>query len=248
YAVAKAAAIPRANVYGVLDRLVQRAAVQRIDTDNGVRYSATPPAKLLAQLDENHQPALAATRAALSALTTSEAFAPGVNLRGSDELIARARTEIAAAEHSLLLAIQPREAAILAADLRHARERGVTITTLCMEACAQECAGCQGQIHRLDMAASHDSTWLLLVADHATALLAQHAPAISQGMVTSQPLLVQLVSAYIRQSLTLALLGDEMTGRFDGLLSQQAQQTLADLYPGEDVLAHIESLGSIASQ
>lgn len=247
YETAKAAGIPRANVYAVLERLVERGAVQRLDTQQGVRYDAVPPAQLLAQLDQKHQQILGATRDALASLNRARAEAPVFNLRGADELIQRAQADIDAAANSLLVAIQPTQAAQLAESLRRARERGVTITTLCLEACAHECGGCQGRIHRLDVRPRGQANWLLVVADQSTALVGQFDGPASQGVATRQPLVIELTSAYIRQSLALSLLGNELAGRFEGLLSQQARSLLNELTPDGEFLARIQDLGKPAS-
>ena len=161
--------------------------------------------------------------------------------------MAQAGADIDAASETLLVAIQPAEAAQLAEALRRARARGVNITTLCLEACAHECGGCQGQIHRVQLAPQSAARWLLLVVDQCKALLGQFDGAAAEGVVTAQRLVVELASAYIRQSLALALLGNELGGRFEGLLSEQARQVLNRLYPDESFLAHIPSLVDTAS-
>lgn len=247
YEVAKTTGVPRANVYGVLERLVGRGAAQRLETGKGVRYVATSPQLLLASLEGKHRQTLEATRTALATLERAEDAAVVFSLRGHDELILRAVAEIEATHDTLLIALQPGEARQLAEPLRRARERGVGITSLCLEACEQECGGCQGDIHRLQMAPEQGVRWLLLVADRSTALLGQIDGAAGQGLVTAQPLVIELTSAYIRQSLALALLGNELAGRFDGLLSQQARELFDRLYPGEDFLARIQDRGVPAS-
>lgn len=243
YEVAKAAGIPRANVYGVLKRLARRGAVQRFDTDDGTRYVATPSDRLLSQLDQQHKDILNQARQELERVLPAEQSSPVYNLTGIDQLIQRAREEIDATKKELLIAIQPQEAAQLAKQLQNARDRNVRITTLCLEACEKECGGCQGNIHRLPLAPPGSTGWLLLVCDGTTTLIGQRSPALTQGVITSRSLLVELTTAYIRQSLALALLGGELAGRFDGLLSERARETVDQLYPDEDFLASIQTLG-----
>jgi predicted transcriptional regulator len=247
YEVAKAAGMPRANVYAVLERLVERGAAQRLETSQGVRYAATAPQQLLARLGQTHQRTLDAAQDALAALEHPDASSPAFNLRNLDELMAHAGADMDVANETLLIAIQPAEAAQLAEPLQRARDRGVDITTLCLEACERECGGCQGRIHRLQLAPQGTARWLLLVVDQRQALLGQLDGANAEGVVTAQRVVVELVSAYIRQSLALALLGNELGGRLDDLLSKQARHALNRLYPDEDFLAHIQSLGDAAS-
>ena len=87
---------------------------------------------------------------------------------------------------------------------------------------------------------------MLLVADQRQVLMGQLDRARAEGVVTAQPLLVELASAFIRQSLTLALLGDEMGDQLQGLLSTHARKALNQLYPDGDFLAHIQSQGDSA--
>ncbi|MEO8803164.1 MAG: helix-turn-helix domain-containing protein [Rudaea sp.] len=247
YAVAKDAGVPRANVYGVLARLVERGAAQRFDTPHGVRYVAISPERLLARLEHDHRLALNAAQKALATIAQPDASAPAFNLRGRDETIAQAVADIDSASKTLLVAIQPVEAAQLAEPLRRARERGVTITTLCLEACEHECGDCQGQIHRMQKQPNGSASWLLLVIDQRLALLAQFDAATAEGVVTARHLVVELTSAYIRQSLILALLASELGEGIEDLLSTQALQALNRLYPDGDFLAHIQGLGDLAS-
>jgi HTH-type transcriptional regulator, sugar sensing transcriptional regulator len=50
YELAKSSAIPRANIYAVLDRLTERRAVLRLEDENGTRYVSVPPADLMRRL------------------------------------------------------------------------------------------------------------------------------------------------------------------------------------------------------
>lgn len=225
YEIAKASGIPRANIYAVIDKLVQRGAAHRLESSGGPRYSAMDPAQLLRSIETGQQRTLEEAREAFAALARRREPAALFNLRG-DELLPKARQLIDAAETTLLVAIQPTEAKVLAAPLRHARERGVAITTLCLEGCDHECGGCQGEIHRYRLAPDDDQRWLLLVADARTAYVGHFGTAAFSALLTEQPLVVELTSAYILQSMTLALLGSELSGKFAGLLSREAQGLL----------------------
>lgn len=231
YEVAKASGLPRANVYGVLDRLLVRGAARRLETRGGVRYRATAPERLVQRLGKAHQQTLAAVRDALAELAPEKESDPVFNVRGYGELLAQAHTLIDKAQASLLVAIQPREAAALAKPLQEARARGVAITTLCMEACPAECGGCQGDIHRYHLAPTGGARWLMLVADDnhmiAGEILAEDALAAE----TEQQLIVVLAASYIRQSLALVTVAGELGDRFHGLLSVKTRGTLDALYP-----------------
>ncbi len=247
YEAAKAAAIPRPNVYAVLDRLVARGAAQRFDTADGVRYAATPASRMLRRLEQKHQRTLAAAREGLARLVQPDEAAPAFTLRSESELLERARAGIDAARETLLLAIQPPQAAPLAAALQRASERDVRITTLCLSGCEQECGACRGDVYRLTPATDDEARWLLLVVDRSEALVGNVEPSMVQGVATAQRPMIELTGAYIRQSLTLALLADEWGARIEKLVSPRTRHALDRLYPGGDFLAHIRSLGKLAS-
>ena len=237
YEVAKASGIPRANIYPILERLVERHAARRLETPDGKRYGAIAPRQLLARLEREHRQSLGAARTALAELESTPAEAPVFNVRGRDELLAHARDLLATVRGSLQVAIQPTEAAALASALAEARARGVRITTLCMEACATECGGCAGDIHRYQLAPAGGTRWLLLVADGRRVVAGEVRGGATQGVATEQPLIAELAASYIRQSLALATMAGTLGERFDGLLSEQARKVLDALHPDGGFLA-----------
>lgn len=230
YAWAQQSGIPRANIYAVARKLAERGAVQQSEGKTGSTWSPVPVQQLLSGIRAQYKRSLTLAEASLASLGQAGQPATVFNLRGN-ELLVRAHQLINAAENSLLIAIQPPEAAVLAPSLRQARERGVAITTLCLEACEQPCDGCQGDLHRYQLAPCDGSRWLVVTTDHNQVLMGQLAAQHAEGIVTAQYLVVELAEAYIRQSLALATLGSELAGRFDGLLSEQARRLLATLFP-----------------
>lgn len=242
YEVAKAAGMPRANVYAVLERLVERGAARRLDTRAGKRYAAVAPSQLLHRLDARHRRTLAAAETALASLDQEEQAIPVFNLDGYDELIREALATIDAATGSLQLAIQPVEAAALAESLRDARERDVAITTLCMHACDANCGGCQRDVHRYNLSPASDTRWLIIVADRRHTLVGEITAASASAITTGQHLVVELASAYINQSLALAIMADDLGDRFQNLLSQQANKLLDALQPEGGFFERLEEI------
>lgn len=232
YEVAKRAGIPRANVYPVLQRLVDGGSARCVDTPDGPRYVATPATELLESMQRDQRDLFAAARASLPRGPAHAERVPVYALQTVAQVRAAARALIAGARDTLLIAVQPLEAALLAPDVRVAEERGVAITTLCLEACETECGGCRGTIHRCACAATRNSRWLVAVADDAAALVADFEGAEGvRAVETRQPLLVYLAAAYVRQSAALAVLGDDFGERFNGLVSLQARRLLDGLQP-----------------
>lgn len=241
YEVAKASGIPRANVYAVIEHLLQRGVILPVDAAATARYAAVPPQELLRHLAAEQQRAVHTARSALRAFAARPVPEAVYNLKG-EALLTAARQLIDGCRRRLLVAVQPTEAAALALPLRQARDRGVEITTLCLEACERECGGCQGDIRRLALAPAADGRWLLLVADQAQTLIAERGDGHGQALLTRQPLVVELAASYILQSLTLALIGSELASRFEGLLSTQTRQLLDRLYVSGGFLTYVKSL------
>lgn len=241
YALAKATGIPRANIYAVADKLVQRGAARRAENNAGVVFVAVAPKRFLRSIEVNQRQVLRVAQNALARLSKRNSPAVVLNLR-DDEILVSARQLIDDSKKSLLIALQPNEAAALAAPLRQARERGVAITTLCLEGCRNECGGCAGYIYRYRLVPAGDARWLLLVCDGHTALLGHIARENVTGVLTEQALVVELASAYVRQSVTLAVIGSDLAGQFTGLLSAEAQRLLDGLYPDGDFLARMREL------
>lgn len=242
YETARDSGLPRANIYPVLEKLVLRGAAQRFETRDGNRYAATSPERLIRHIETAQRRTLGDARRALAKLKTPAEVPAIFNLSGRDEFLSQAEALIESAHTTLLVAIQPPEATALAAMLDEARTRGVVITTLCMESCPTECGGCQGDIYRYNLAPPGTVRWCLLVADATRMLAAAACETEVNAMLTEQPLIVELTSAYIRQSLALATLGGAFGECFEGLLSVEARRILDSLYPENGFLAYIRRI------
>ncbi|HUP27913.1 MAG TPA: hypothetical protein VM409_05715, partial [Chloroflexia bacterium] len=154
------------------------------------------------------------------------------NVESYNAVLDHARTLIDAAESNLLVAVWPQEAGALAANIRSAEERGVSITTLCLNACARECGGCQGSIYRFRLSPEDSGRWLIVALagkEMLAAAIDKHDQA--QGVRTTQQLLVDLAGWYVRNSVVLATLVSELGGQLPDLLSPEANSVLASLGP-----------------
>lgn len=233
YEVAKRADIPRANVYPVLKRLVDRRAVRRLDEHGGVFYAATPTTELLAGMRREQRRLFARANAALPRVELESATLPVYSLSSTTQVLDAARRLVAAAARSLFIAINRPEAAELASALREADARGARIVTLCMEGCREKCGGCCGTVHRCaGFEAPGGGRWLVVCADDEAVVAAELDTGDGvHGIETRQPLVVRLAEAYVRQSAALAVLGGELGERFKGLVSLQARSLLDGLRP-----------------
>lgn len=241
YELAKKSGIPRANIYAVAEKLVERGAILRSEQGGSQRYSAVPPKQLLHSLETEYKRTLAVAKKAMEQQTQKTNSNAVFNLRGR-ELIARAKQIIDNTQKSLFIGIEQREAGLLADQMAHAADRGIAITTLCMQACDHECGGCQGNIERYNIAPNGENNWLILIADNKTALVGQINSHNAEGMVTDQRIGVEIADAFIRQNMTLAAMGQAIGNQIDNLLPAPLIEQLNNLYPETGFESYLNGL------
>ncbi len=233
YELAKASGLPRANVYSVLDKLEERKAVVRVDTSSGTRYAAVPPSELAGRMDSAFTENLSTAQRLLEEIAAPPEYEYVWNARGYKTLLDHARTLIDSAQKRLLVATWTPEAIALAGNLAAAEERGVEITTLCLQGCAVECGGCCGHIFRYRLAPEYAGRWLVLVQDDTEVLAGEIGHADETLTVrTRQRLLVELSAWFIRHSIALASVVRDLGSQLPDLLSPQTLAALASLGPG----------------
>lgn len=229
YELAAAAALPRANVYPVLQKLEERGAVRRHVDARGARWAATPPAEVLERTEAAYRGAIKTARQALDRLEVAVPPAQLWSVHGRAAVLAQAGGLVAGARRELLVAIWPAEAAALARDLQAADERGVAITTICLTHCAEPCGGCRGRLYRYPVAPADRQRWLVVVADRAEVLAAELPGDDSAVAVrTRQRLLVELATWYLRHSIAVAALVRDLGPERWRELRPETRQALAD--------------------
>ncbi len=246
YELAKVSGLPRANVYSVLQKLEERGAVARLETSAGTRYAPVPPKEFTQKLESRFHETLEATQRSLEEIAGPVEHDYVWNTKGYTPMIEEARVVIEAARENLLVALWHHEALRLAAPLRRAEARGVAITTLCLEACPQQCEGCRGRVYRYRVALEESARWLVLIANTAEVLAAEIDTAEQALAVrTRQKLLVDLAEWYICHNIALAALMSDLGDRLDNLLAPETRAALASLKtpkPNQDWLQHMRSL------
>lgn len=232
YELAKSSGVPRPNIYPVLQRLEQRAAVLRLDTPTGTRYTPVPPVQLLQRLGSRFQTVLDSAERSLEKIGNAAEQESVWNARGYSTLLEHARTLVDATQHELLVALWPQEAKALAPSSAVAMGRGVAMTTLCLAACPTECGHCYGQVFRYATIPELPTRGLLVVSDSSAVLAGQVGPG-EEGVavLTRQHLLVQLASSYIRCSIALAVVLNDLGPRLGSLLGTQTRSLLASISP-----------------
>ena len=236
YELAKASGIPRANVYGVLDRLAARRAVLRVDEPGGTRYAAVPPAELMRRLGDEFRGVADAAGTALEALEAASEHEPVVNLRGYPALLDQARAAIGGAARTLLLAVWRPEATALAHDVARAADRNVAITTLCMAACEELCGGCRGDVYRFRATRDDVPRRFVALADDCDVVAGEvDVGGDVQAIRTRGSVLVDVCRAAVRTSIALAATVADLGPRADTVLAPRTRALIdASANPGDD--------------
>ena len=81
YELAKASGVPRADIYSVLQKLEDRGAIVRLDTEAGTRYAPVPARDVIQRIDDRFRETLDAAGRSLEMVsaprTTSTSGTPG---------------------------------------------------------------------------------------------------------------------------------------------------------------------------
>ncbi|GBD31063.1 hypothetical protein HRbin33_00009 [bacterium HR33] len=205
YELARRSGIPRPNVYPALRRLEDRGAIVRIETPGGRRYEAVPPGDFLAGMALGMERSLREARKALQALEAPLEEAPVWSLAGREAVLAHARQLLASARREAVIALWPTEAVEVAEAADLAAKRGISISTLCLNACSPECGGCRGTLYPYRVGPEARSRWLVVAVDETEALAAELGPEEqARGMRASRGIVAALVLEYLRHSIALA--------------------------------------------
>jgi len=241
YALAKSSGIPRANIYGVLQKLEERGAVVAINVAEGVVYSPIKPDDLISRLASHINEVLAAAQRDLKALATPINQTYVQNVQGSDQLLEQARELIHRANKSLLIALWQPEAVVLAEALTQAQARGIQINILCCQACPQECGGCQGRIFRYRITPDQQTHGLIVIQDDYEMLVGTTG-ANGTAIRTHQAGLIDMTTWYVRHSITLAAIVTDLGGTLESALQPETRQLLYGIGQGDSWLDHIRRL------
>lgn len=231
YELAKVSGIPRANVYTVLQKLEERGAVLRLETEAGTRYAPVVPAELIHRLRSRLHSSLENAQQSLGMLQAEAEHDHVWNTRGYPALLEHACALIENTQARLLVAAAPQEAPALTESLEKAQARGVQITTLCMSGCPVECGACRGRVFRYRLNPEAEARYLMVVPDESEVLAGQIGPGEeTQAIRTRQKLLVDLSVWHIRNSIALAALLVDLGERLEGLLSPETCAALLALH------------------
>jgi DNA-binding MarR family transcriptional regulator len=231
YELAKSSKLPRANIYAVLEKLVERGAVLRLDDPSGTRYAPVQPDELAQRLHRQFQSNLQAARNSLEKISAPAEHEFIWNMQGYSSLLENGRTLIDAALKDLAVALWPDQARALASHLAAAQDRGVAVTTLCLAGCTSECGNCRGRVYRYQVLPDQKTRWLVLVVDGGEVLAGEINAEATLAVRTRQRLLVDLTGWYIRNSIAIAAVLNDLGERLDRLIRPETRTVLESVGP-----------------
>jgi len=231
YELAKESGIPRANVYNVAARLVERGAALIVNGESGPRYTPTNPKLLVHRIESEQREALQVTTQSLDGIASQSNAEEILSARGYGALIDHVKSAIDEAQDHVLLALFPNEAQQLEQSMAAAEARGVSITILCLTGCPADCGFCRGHAYRYRVAATQKTRWLIAAADANLLVAGQIAGEEATALLTRQPMLVELTGAYIRQSIAMASLITDLGPQLQRSLKPQTREILQSVSP-----------------
>jgi HTH-type transcriptional regulator, sugar sensing transcriptional regulator len=130
YEVAKRSAIPTSKIYEVLNKLLEREAVLRIEHSRKQKYLPLSPDELIAQYRSRFEDTLSSLQTGLHQLQHDRNLSYIWNILDYNTLMEKAQHVLAKTHKHLLLSLWPEEMRHVEGSLRIAKKRGVRIATI----------------------------------------------------------------------------------------------------------------------
>jgi len=214
YELSKLSGVPRSMIYEVLGKLTARGAALSLPVKGTALYAPVPADELLNRLQREHEELIDQTRQGLTSLAGDSDLDVVWNIRGADNILAKAQEMIDQAQRSLHLALLPTTFDLLKPALSQAVTRGVevvlyTIGTLHLPGAVVVAPTLSHEA--LDQAGA---LALILVMDGNEVLISEGLMGdAARASWTGSPLLVFIAEHHLRTDLylprLLAMLGDE---------------------------------------
>lgn len=214
YELSKLSGIPRSMIYEVLGKLTARGAALNLPVKGTALYAPVPADELLNRLQQEHEELIQRTRQELTSLAVDSDLDVVWNIKGADNILAKAREMIDQAQRSLHLALLPTTFELLKPTLSQAVARGVEVvlyTTGALQLPGAVVVAPTLSHEALDQAGA---LALILVLDGDEVLISEGLMGdAARASWTGSPLLVFIAEHHLRTDLylprLLSLLGDE---------------------------------------
>ena len=198
YEVSKRSGITRSVIYGVLDRLVDKGYALAVDSDP-VIYAPLPPAQLVKRYRETYESNIERLEHGLWKVASgldAENYILGV--AGYDDTMRKARELIGGAKHEVVVSAWGSDCAPLHDELKAAERNGRTVILFCHSKVPFSVGtiyeyGLDEEIIRQKWPTRR----IMVAADCRTALLGDIRPDADLGIVTSNPMIVQMAVEHV---------------------------------------------------
>jgi len=127
YELSKLSGVPRSMIYEVLGKLTARGAALSLPAKGTTLYAPVSYSELLDRMQREHQDLIRRTREDLASLSTGSELDVVWNIKGADNIVAKAQEMIRQAQTSLHLALLPATFALLEPALGESVTSGVQV-------------------------------------------------------------------------------------------------------------------------
>jgi sugar-specific transcriptional regulator TrmB len=215
-----ASGVPRSMVYQSLGRLEEKAAVVRLHGQPGEpqQYEPVAPKQVIARLAADFQATCERVEDALDALTAAPPAEVVLNVVGADAILQRATALVRQARRQVSVMGATGELSALESALSAAPARGVSLRVVSVGS-APAVAG--QVVSFLGENVSAPTRFLGLIMDARAALLAAFPPdATATAVLTENPILVRLFSAFLNTEYYLVRLTNERPAQVGQMLAE----------------------------
>jgi sugar-specific transcriptional regulator TrmB len=204
YQLSKESGVPRSMIYEVLNKLVARGAAASSPAERTTLYAPMPAGELLDRLRHEFEEQLDAARTDLSAITNSQTTDYVWNIEGQENILAKARDMIDAAESQVHIGFLPETLPKLRTNLERAVARKVAV--LVNTPAPLELTGARVVVTPLvlDDVGQLGTQGLMLTTDGAQALVSLHLDTPdAKAAWTANPLLAFVVEQHMRTDMVI---------------------------------------------
>jgi sugar-specific transcriptional regulator TrmB len=242
YEVSKGTTLPRANTYQALETLVAKERIIAVSQDP-IRYSAVPPARLLKRIQEETQQRCRDLEQQLSALEKPDSVGHFWELNEYTRVEARMVELINTAQRRIAASLWAEDLERLAGPLRVAHERGCTIILNLFGEASADFATIYQHEGPEKAVGGH---LVALSSDFSEALVASLDAPVT-GVVTENRTLVRVVEKLIRDEAYLASIYEQFSAELEAAFGPHLVDLRRRLLPTEDAV-HLIAITALGSQ
>jgi HTH-type transcriptional regulator, sugar sensing transcriptional regulator len=224
--------VPRSMVYQTLGRLEEKAVVVRVISGEGEpqQYEPVAPKLVIAHLTAHFQTMCEQAEQELGELAETPPAEVVINIVGADDILRRAALLVRQARLRISLMGGSPELAALEPDLQAAVAREITARVVSLG----PAPAVDGQIVTYPGEnVSAPTRFLLIIADTVPVLLATFPPdASATAVLTENPLLARLLSAFLNTEYYLVRLSNQNPALVGEMLSQVLETEDRERYAG----------------